>query len=56
VLVQLSEAPRGKRRMGLARSVLLSKSGLTRLVDRMERAGSYAADAARMMRGASLRR
>ena len=40
VLVQLSEAPRGKRRMqDLARSVLLSKSGLTRLIDRMERAG-----------------
>ena len=40
VLVQLQEAPRGELRMAeLARSVLLSKSGLTRLIDRMERAG-----------------
>ena len=40
VLVQLQEAPRNELRMAeLARSVLLSKSGLTRLVDRMERAG-----------------
>ena len=36
VLVQLSEAPEHKLRMqDLARAVLLSKSGLTRLVDRM---------------------
>lgn len=40
VLVQLQEAPRGELRMAeLARSVLLSKSGLTRLIDRMERDG-----------------
>jgi DNA-binding MarR family transcriptional regulator len=40
VLVQLSEAPGQELRMAeLARSVLLSKSGLTRLVDRMENAG-----------------
>ncbi len=40
VLVQLSEAEAGRLRMqDLARSVLLSKSGLTRLVDRMEQAG-----------------
>src|SRR5438045_3780930 len=40
VLVQLAEAPDGRLRMqDLARSVLISKSGLTRLVDRMERAG-----------------
>ncbi|MFN8557890.1 MAG: MarR family transcriptional regulator [Dehalococcoidia bacterium] len=40
VLVQLSEAPAGAMRMqDLARSTLLSKSGLTRLVDRMEQAG-----------------
>ncbi len=40
VLVQLSEAPGGRLRMqDLARAVLLSKSGLTRLCDRMERAG-----------------
>jgi DNA-binding MarR family transcriptional regulator len=36
VLVQLSEAPGGRLRMQqLARRVLLSKSGLTRLVDRL---------------------
>lgn len=36
VLVQLTEAePRGLRMADLARRVLLSKSGLTRLVDRM---------------------
>lgn len=36
VLVQLSEAPENRLRMqDLARAVLLSKSGLTRLVDRM---------------------
>lgn len=40
VLVQLQEAPGHELRMAeLARSVLLSRSGLTRLVDRMERAG-----------------
>lgn len=40
VLVQLAEAPRGRLRMGdLADAVLLSKSGLTRLCDRMEQAG-----------------
>src|SRR5437764_1660007 len=40
VLVQLSATPEGKLRMqDLARSVLLSKSGVTRLVDRMADAG-----------------
>jgi DNA-binding MarR family transcriptional regulator len=40
VLVQLEEAPEGRRRMqDLADAVLFSPSGLTRLVDRMERAG-----------------
>lgn len=40
VLVQLSESADGALRMQeLARRVLLSKSGLTRLVDRMEQAG-----------------
>lgn len=40
VLVQLSEAPGGALRMlDLADAVLLSKSGLSRLVDRMEGAG-----------------
>lgn len=40
VLVHLSEAEDGRLRMQeLAGAVLLSKSGLTRLVDRMERAG-----------------
>lgn len=40
VLVHLSEAPEGRLRMqDLAEAVLLSKSGLTRLVDRMEEAG-----------------
>jgi DNA-binding MarR family transcriptional regulator len=40
VLVQLSEAPVGRLRMtDLAAAVLLSKSGLTRLVDRMAEAG-----------------
>jgi DNA-binding MarR family transcriptional regulator len=43
VLVQLSEAPGGRLRMQeLARRVLLSKSGLTRLCDRMEEAGFVA--------------
>ncbi|HZT67453.1 MAG TPA: MarR family winged helix-turn-helix transcriptional regulator [Acidimicrobiales bacterium] len=40
VLVHLSEAPEGRLRMReLAGAVLLSRSGLTRLVDRMEQAG-----------------
>ena len=40
VLFQLSVAPESRRRMHeLARAVLLSKSGLTRLVDRIEEAG-----------------
>ena len=40
VLIQLYEAPeRGLRMQALADSVVLSRSGLTRLIDRMERAG-----------------
>lgn len=40
VLVQLAEAPQRRLRMTeLAEAVLLSRSGVTRLVDRMERAG-----------------
>lgn len=40
VLVQLAEAPRHRMRMtDLADAVLLSRSGVTRLVDRLERAG-----------------
>jgi DNA-binding MarR family transcriptional regulator len=40
VLVTLARAPRAEMRMqDLARDVLLSKSGLTRLFDRMEQAG-----------------
>jgi DNA-binding MarR family transcriptional regulator len=40
VLVQLAEAPENALRMSeLASSVLLSRSGLTRLVDRLEREG-----------------
>jgi DNA-binding MarR family transcriptional regulator len=40
VLVNLAEAPGGKLRMrDLADAVLLSRSGLTRLVDRLEREG-----------------
>ena len=43
VLVHLADAPNGKMRMNeLSDSVLLSKSGVTRLVDRMERAGLIA--------------
>ena len=43
VLVQLSEAPEGRLRMSeLAERVLLSRSGLTRLVDRLEREGYVA--------------
>jgi DNA-binding MarR family transcriptional regulator len=39
VLAQLAQAGGRMRMQELARSVLLSKSGLTRLVDRMEAAG-----------------
>ena len=40
VLLHLAESPGGCARMsGIAASVLLSRSGLTRLVDRLERAG-----------------
>jgi DNA-binding MarR family transcriptional regulator len=40
VLLELSGAPGGRLRMHeLARAVVLSRSGLTRLVDRLERAG-----------------
>ncbi|ANZ36257.1 MarR family transcriptional regulator [Lentzea guizhouensis] len=40
VLVQLAEAPSTRMRMTeLADAVLLSRSGVTRLVDRLERAG-----------------
>ena len=40
VLVHLEEAPDGRLRMNdLARQILSSKSGLTRVVDRMEHAG-----------------
>lgn len=40
VLVQLSEAESGRRRMqDLARRVLFSRSGLSRLIDRMQAAG-----------------
>ncbi len=40
VLLFLAEAPRGQMRMSeLAEGVLLSRSGLTRLVDRLERDG-----------------
>jgi DNA-binding MarR family transcriptional regulator len=40
VLFRLADAPDGRMRMtDLARSLLLSKSGVTRLVDRMESAG-----------------
>jgi DNA-binding MarR family transcriptional regulator len=40
VLMTLAQTPRGEMRMqDLAREILLSKSGLTRLFDRMERAG-----------------
>jgi DNA-binding MarR family transcriptional regulator len=43
VLVSLVEAPDGRLRMqDLARRVLFSRSGLTRLVDRMTRAGLVA--------------
>ncbi len=40
VLIQLHDAPEGRLRMqALADSVVLSRSGLTRLIDRMEKAG-----------------
>ena len=40
VLVQLAEAPEDRLRMSeLAEAVLLSRSGLTRLVDRLQREG-----------------
>ena len=40
VLLELSAAPEGRLRMHeLARAVVLSRSGLTRLVDRLEKAG-----------------
>ena len=39
VLVQLCEVPQGLRMSELAGAVLLSRSGLTRLVDRLEREG-----------------
>jgi DNA-binding MarR family transcriptional regulator len=40
VLLYLADAPNGRMRMAeLAESVLLSRSGLTRLVDRLEREG-----------------
>ncbi|WP_338051741.1 MarR family winged helix-turn-helix transcriptional regulator [Pseudonocardia acidicola] len=43
VLVQLAEAPQRRLRMTeLADAVLLSRSGVTRLVDRLERAGLVA--------------
>ncbi|HMA46028.1 MAG TPA: MarR family transcriptional regulator [Frankiaceae bacterium] len=43
VLVQLAEAPERRLRMSdLADAVLLSRSGLTRLVDRLEREGLVA--------------
>ncbi|PWW65369.1 MarR family winged helix-turn-helix transcriptional regulator [Actinokineospora spheciospongiae] len=43
VLVQLAEAPDHRLRMAeLADAVLLSRSGVTRLVDRLERAGMVA--------------
>ncbi len=45
VLINLEAAPGHKRRMAeLADSVLLSRSGMTRLVDRLERDGLLARD------------
>ena len=45
VLITLESAPDHKRRMAeLADSVLLSRSGMTRLVDRLERDGLLARD------------
>jgi len=43
VLISLADAPGGRLRMGeLAGALLLSRSGLTRLVDRLERQGMVA--------------
>ena len=43
VLISLADAPDGRLRMGeLAGALLLSRSGLTRLVDRLERQGMVA--------------
>jgi DNA-binding MarR family transcriptional regulator len=39
VLVQLEDEPNGRRMNELAERILYSKSGLTRVVDRMEKAG-----------------
>jgi len=39
VLVHLEEAPEGLRMNELAEKILYSKSGLTRVMDRMEEAG-----------------
>ena len=45
VLLNLEDAPAHKRRMAeLADSVLLSRSGMTRLVDRLERDGMLLTD------------
>jgi DNA-binding MarR family transcriptional regulator len=45
VLITLESAPKRKRRMAeLADSVLLSRSGMTRLVDRLEREGLLVRD------------
>jgi DNA-binding MarR family transcriptional regulator len=45
VLIALQDAPGGRLRMAeLADSVLLSRSGMTRLVDRLERDGLLARD------------
>jgi DNA-binding MarR family transcriptional regulator len=45
VLLFLADAPEGRMRMAeLAESVLLSRSGLTRLVDRLEREGLIVRD------------
>jgi DNA-binding MarR family transcriptional regulator len=46
VLMQLAEAPGGRLRMNdLADRVLLSRSGLTRLIDRLQRDGLVAREA-----------
>jgi DNA-binding MarR family transcriptional regulator len=46
VLLQLSEAPGGRLRMNdLAERVLLSRSGLTRLIDRLQREGLVSREA-----------
>ena len=57
VLVQLVEAPERRLRMSeLAERVLLSRSGLTRLVDRLEREGLVAPRALRGRRPRALHR